>query len=73
MQPNELSLTTKTTVILMVALQNINFTVSPFTILHTREQRKGHPFMIDVVVEHKTVGSQLLDDGNTFASSQIRY
>lgn len=71
MQPNKLSLTTKITIILMIALENTSFTVSPFTVLHTRGQRKGHPFMIDVVIEHETIGSQPLDDGNTSASSII--
>lgn len=51
MQPNELSLTTKITIILMAALQKTRCVVSPFVNLNVPEARKGHLYMMDIVIE----------------------
>ena len=45
MQPNEISLVSKITFILMIALGNTDFLVSPFTCLNLPEGQKGYPYM----------------------------
>jgi len=60
MQPNELSLTTKITIMLIVALQKSEYVVFPFVNLNVPESRKGHPYMMDIMIEE-----------NTFSSSSI--
>ena len=48
-----MSLVTKITYILMIALHNTDFLLSPFTCLNSPEGRKGHPYTMDAVIEQQ--------------------